>query len=63
MGMELFQNSSHYVAADINKDTRVSSSDLIELKRLILGKITKFSNNTSCGFVPEYLYLNHLTRS
>jgi hypothetical protein len=35
------------VAADVNKSGTITAADLVELRKLILGKITTFNNNTS----------------
>jgi hypothetical protein len=37
LGIERFKNPSQYLAADINKDERVSVGDIVDLRRLILG--------------------------
>ncbi|MEO7176334.1 MAG: HYR domain-containing protein [Saprospiraceae bacterium] len=39
------------VAADVNHSNNVSAADLVELRKLILGKITSFTNNTSWRMV------------
>ncbi|MGB4959531.1 MAG: cohesin domain-containing protein, partial [Saprospiraceae bacterium] len=39
-----------HVAADINNDQKVTASDLVDLRKLILGSYTKFPNNTSWRF-------------
>ena len=39
------------IAADINADDKVSSIDIVELRKLILGLQDEFSNNTSWRFV------------
>jgi hypothetical protein len=41
------------IAADVNKDARISASDLVELRKLILGTQDKFTNNTSWRFVDN----------
>jgi hypothetical protein len=41
------------IAADVNKSGTVTSADLVELRKLILGIITTFSNNTSARFIPS----------
>ena len=45
------------IAADINKDGKVTASDLVELRKLILGMNAKLANNDSWTFVPKsYAY-------
>ena len=41
------------IAADVNKDARISASDLVELRKLVLGTQDKFTNNTSWRFVDK----------
>lgn len=40
------------IAADANKSGNVSAIDLIEIRKLILGKYTEFPNNSSWVFIP-----------
>ncbi len=39
------------IAADVNADNRVSGADVVELRRLVLGKISEFESNTSWRFI------------
>jgi len=39
------------IAADINRDDKVSSIDVVELRKVVLGVQDEFSNNTSWRFV------------
>jgi hypothetical protein len=41
------------IAADANKDGKITASDLVELRKLILGTNTAFSNNKSWRFVDK----------
>ncbi len=41
------------IAADINRNGQVTTGDLIELRKLILGEIADFPNNDSWRFVPK----------
>jgi hypothetical protein len=41
------------IAADANKSGNVSALDLLDIRKLILGKYTEFPNNTSWIFIPE----------
>ncbi|MDQ3244838.1 MAG: T9SS type A sorting domain-containing protein [bacterium] len=49
------KNLSPYqlIAADVNNDGRITTADIVEIQKLILGKITKFPKNTSWRFVPK----------
>ena len=53
LGLDIFDQSRKYVAADVNNDKRVSAGDLIELRKLILGITNKFSHNKSWRFITE----------
>ncbi len=41
------------IAADANKSGSITAADISELRRMILGIIPKFTNNTSWRFVPQ----------
>jgi uncharacterized repeat protein (TIGR01451 family) len=41
------ENPYNLIAADANRDGRISTADLVEIRRLILGIIPEFTNNTS----------------
>ena len=51
--LELEELVSPYkiIAADINNDEEISASDLLELRKLILGTITELPNNGSWRFI------------
>lgn len=53
LGLDIFDQSRKYVAADVNNDKRVSAGDLIELRKLILGITNKFSHYKSWRFITE----------
>lgn len=56
-GKKKLTTPEQLIAADINGDGKIGNSDYFELKRLVLGMIDKFSNNTSWTFVPKsYTY-------
>ncbi|MEM9549186.1 MAG: T9SS type A sorting domain-containing protein [Bacteroidota bacterium] len=46
-----FTNAYDVIAGDINNDQELSAVDLLELRMLVLGVITEFSNNSSYRFV------------
>jgi len=48
-----FTSPYDIIAADINNDSRITASDMVELRRVILGINSKFSNNTSWRFVDS----------
>ncbi len=41
------------IAADANKDGKITAADLVELRKLILGTTTSFANNKSWRFVDK----------
>ncbi len=48
-----FESPYDYIAADVNDSESISSLDIIELRKLILGIKDKFSNNTSWRMVDK----------
>ncbi len=47
------------IAADVNRSGHISMLDIVELRKLILGNITVFSNNTSWRFIEaNFLFPN-----
>lgn len=53
LGLEPLANPYKIIAADANKSTSVTTFDIVELRKLILGIYQKLPNNTSWRFVPE----------
>ena len=53
LGLGELPSVYHSLAADINRDGEINGSDLIELRKLILGIYTEFPNNTSWRFLKE----------
>ena len=53
LGVNLFTSPYEYIAADINKSGSITAFDLLQLRQLILNKITEFRDNTSWRFVDE----------
>ena len=57
LGLEIFDTDRKYVAADINNNGKITASDLVELRKLILGMTNKFTNNNSwkfCTHIPVF---------
>jgi hypothetical protein len=48
-----FDSASKYLAGDINKDNKITSIDLVELRKLILGIYDKLPNNKSWRFIDK----------
>ena len=53
LGIKPLPTPYKMIAADIDKNKEIDALDLIELRKLILGIDTKFSNNESWRFVDE----------
>ncbi|MEY3421149.1 MAG: hypothetical protein RIR48_1438, partial [Bacteroidota bacterium] len=53
LDIEKLNSSYKYIAADVNKDNRITAGDLIELRKLILGIYSSLPNNTSWRFFDK----------
>ncbi len=51
------------IAADVNKDGKITASDLVELRKLILGTKVTFDNNTSWRFVDKAYNFQDLSQA
>jgi len=51
LGLRPLESAYQMIAADINNDGSVNSTDLVELRKLILGVNTEFPQNSSWRFV------------
>ena len=51
LGLEVITDPYLRIAADVNGSKSISGTDLVELRKLILGSIETFSNNESWRFV------------
>lgn len=51
LGTEALENPYKMIAADVNNDGKITTTDVIELRKLILFIITDFPTNTSWRFV------------
>jgi len=52
LGISSFTSLHQYVAADVNRNGNVSVTDLLDLRKLILGIYSEFPDNTSWRFGP-----------
>jgi hypothetical protein len=52
-GTALLDSPLQLIAADVNRDGKITQDDLKELRQLNSGMIEKFSNNDSWTFVPK----------
>ncbi len=53
LGLTPFDNPYKYLAADADRNNRITLGDIIEFRRLILGLYAELPNNTSWRFVPD----------
>jgi hypothetical protein len=59
LGQTVFTSPYKMIAADANKSNTITTLDIVELRRLILGISSEFSNNTSWRFVPrQFVFTN-----
>lgn len=60
LGMRDIDSPFKLIAADVNGNKKISASDLIDLRKIILGIYEEFPNNTSWRFIPsEYEFDNN----
>ncbi len=53
LGQEILSSPYQWIAADVNKSMSITSADVLEIRKLILGVITKFDKSDSWTFVPS----------
>jgi hypothetical protein len=51
LGIEYLNSAYKVIAADVTSDDRVTASDLVELRKLILGITSEFSNSDNWRFI------------
>ncbi|MBC7884225.1 MAG: T9SS type A sorting domain-containing protein [Saprospiraceae bacterium] len=57
LGIQKIESPYKLLAADVNNSRSITASDLVNLRKLILGITLEFENNTSWRFVPnEYIF-------
>lgn len=52
LGVQPLESPYEYIAADINNSGTITTSDIINARKAILGIVNEFNNNTSWRFVP-----------
>lgn len=55
LGLSELDSPYKLISADVNNSTKISAADLVELRKLILGLQSEFSNNKSWRFVDNTL--------
>jgi hypothetical protein len=59
LNIDLLDSPYKFIAADVNRSGRISTLDLIELRKVIIALADEFSNNSSWRFVPAgYVFEN-----
>jgi hypothetical protein len=53
LGLKKIDSPYRLIAADINKDAKITASDLTELRKVVLGISSSFPNNESWRFVDK----------
>ena len=53
LGIKDLNSPFKLIAADVNNSGNISASDILELRKLILGANNKFQNNQSWKFIPK----------
>lgn len=53
LGVNPFQVPTQFIAADINKNGTVTTADVVELRKMVLGIQSGFSKNTSWRFIER----------
>ena len=59
LGLQILPSPYAMIAADVNKSNSITTFDIVELRRLIIGVYQELPNNTSWRFVDEnFVFLN-----
>ena len=53
LGLELINSPYKLIAADVNRDGKISTSDMVDLRKAILKLTDEFPNNTSWRFIDQ----------
>ena len=61
LGINPFEDAYNVIASDINNDEKISASDLLQLRKLILGVISEFPENESYRFVSSEQTFNSVS--
>lgn len=61
LNINTFSNPYTLIAADVNNDEKISGIDIVELRKLVLGKIDTFLTNDSWRFVDKDAYMDSIS--
>ncbi len=53
LGIKELNNPYKLIAADVNNSGNITASDILELRKMILGEYDTFKNNNSWKFIPK----------
>ncbi len=53
LGIKKFKSPYDYIAADVNNSKSITASDILEIRKLILGRLKKFSKSNSWKFIDK----------
>jgi large repetitive protein len=59
MGLEPLSNAYKVIAADANKSGSITTFDIVEIRKLILGIYSEYPNNDSWRFIPEKRFFDN----
>ena len=51
LGIKKYNSPYNYIASDINKDNKITASDILQIRKLILGEEDEFESNSSWRFI------------
>ncbi len=55
LGIDPLDTPYQYIASDVNNSGSITTSDIINVRKAILGLVETFNNNTSWRLVPAYI--------
>ena len=58
LGMKEITNPYRLIAADVNNNKRITSADILELRKVLLGKKDKFKNDSWVAISKDYYFQN-----
>lgn len=58
LGLDPFDEPMQFIAGDVNHDEKISGSDIIGIRKVILGLNDEFTNNTSWRFLNKEVGFN-----
>jgi hypothetical protein len=60
LGLKNLKTPYSFVASDINNDKKITASDILQLRKMILGINEKFEGNNSWRFIPKNFTFENL---